>query len=643
MAKSKDSRIAKVLAAAQARLRGRSSPSPSSAGTFAAVATADAAAATSGSSSVSGPATRPRAPAEPRTHGPSPSKPATAAAAVVAAFQPSESAPSHKPASAATANPAVPQGSNHNNDQPSDDEGDDDDDDERRPLAGSIPPSSQTHAGAQYGALATTSGDDGNGSDVTDSLAPTDPFALLSDTISFIGMGSFQWKLFWLCGMGWVADNMWLQAIAAVLPQIQREFGLPDSLAGLGTTCAFMGMIVGSAGWGLLSDVIGRRPAFHWTLLIAGTCGTLAAFAPTYTLLCLAYAGMAFGVGGNLPVDGTLFLEFTPAEYQRLLTLLSVFWPVGQVIVSLVAWAVVPPFSCPSTGVCDTTKNYGWRILLLIMGLITLLMVVGRIALFRMYESPKYLLATGQREKAVKVLHKLAHMNGKVLQLVPEDFPLPDEIAAEQRQGGFQLDHLRALFAKDMRLTTSLVWAIWMLIALGYVMFNGFLTKFLMLHGGSQDRPPLSDSETYRNYAVISFFGVPGSLLATYMVETQLGRIWTMALSTLGTACALSLFTVFTSSVGQVVVSGIASLLQNIMYGVLYSYSPEVFRTEFRGTAVGIASALGRITGTIAPILTGVLMEHDLSLPMYVASVMLGLAFVCMVMLPIETRGRRAM
>ena len=35
-----------------------------------------------------------------------------------------------------------------------------------------------------------------------------DPLEVLSKQLSLIGMGSYQWKLFVLCGMGWVADNM---------------------------------------------------------------------------------------------------------------------------------------------------------------------------------------------------------------------------------------------------------------------------------------------------------------------------------------------------------------------------------------------------------------------------------------------------
>ena len=47
------------------------------------------------------------------------------------------------------------------------------------------------------------------------------------------------------------------------------------------------------------------------------------------------------GVGGNLPVDGALFLEFLPFASGNLLTMLSVWWPIGQLIASLSKWRYV--------------------------------------------------------------------------------------------------------------------------------------------------------------------------------------------------------------------------------------------------------------------------------------------------------------
>ena len=53
-----------------------------------------------------------------------------------------------------------------------------------------------------------------------------------------------------------------------------------------------------------------------------------------------------FGVGGNLPVDGALFLEFLPGSHQYLLTLLSLWWAVGQVVASLISWAFLAKWGC---------------------------------------------------------------------------------------------------------------------------------------------------------------------------------------------------------------------------------------------------------------------------------------------------------
>lgn len=48
------------------------------------------------------------------------------------------------------------------------------------------------------------------------------------------------------------------------------------------------------------------------------------------------------GAGGNLPVDGTMFLEFIPGNKQYLLTFLSIWWALGQVVASLVAVCLPP-------------------------------------------------------------------------------------------------------------------------------------------------------------------------------------------------------------------------------------------------------------------------------------------------------------
>lgn len=75
-------------------------------------------------------------------------------------------------------------------------------------------------------------------------------------------MGKFQRKLFYLCGAGWLIDNLWLQVAALSLPYIQTEFQLSSTYAGVATTSALIGMMFGALFWGWIADRYGKRLEF---------------------------------------------------------------------------------------------------------------------------------------------------------------------------------------------------------------------------------------------------------------------------------------------------------------------------------------------------------------------------------------------
>lgn len=72
----------------------------------------------------------------------------------------------------------------------------------------------------------------------------------LDRTIDEIGMGRYQKTLLILSGLGYLADNMWLQGIAIVLPRVQDEFHVEDRWIGLLSSSTFAGMMVGALAWG---------------------------------------------------------------------------------------------------------------------------------------------------------------------------------------------------------------------------------------------------------------------------------------------------------------------------------------------------------------------------------------------------------
>ncbi|KAG6995704.1 MFS siderochrome iron transporter 1 [Physcia stellaris] len=138
---------------------------------------------------------------------------------------------------------------------------------------------------------------------------------VINKAIQDIGMGPYQWKLFGLCGFGWLADNMWLQGVALTLPQLTAEFG-PSSTQVRYTTCAtFIGLCLGASFWGVASDVIGRRLAFNATLFIAGVFGLAVGGGNSWVGTCALYSCLGLGVGGNLYVIIKMFHSIIRCDF----------------------------------------------------------------------------------------------------------------------------------------------------------------------------------------------------------------------------------------------------------------------------------------------------------------------------------------
>lgn len=142
--------------------------------------------------------------------------------------------------------------------------------------------------------------------------------------------------------------------------------------------------------------------------------GLIAAGSPNFAAIGCFAALWSFGVGGNLPVDSAVFLEFLPGSHQYLLTILSVDWAVAQLVATLIAWPLLGNLTCEENQTsCLRSENMGWRYFVIVMGGISLIEFVIRFVAFTVYESPKYLMGKGRDADAVRVVHEVARRNGK--------------------------------------------------------------------------------------------------------------------------------------------------------------------------------------------------------------------------------------
>lgn len=295
------------------------------------------------------------------------------------------------------------------------------------------------------------------------------------------------------------------------------------------------------------------------------------------------------------------------------------------------------------------------------MGLLTSIFFLLRILLFRFHESPRFLVSVGKYEQAQEILQILAAKNGVQLPTLEiMDFSststhaCTSKIVSTDLEGNTQhhysqeqhqqhphphqfksvssysiINHLKPLFSGGLFKITILLWLIWILLAIGYNIFNGFLPKLLM-----ENSVELSYQDTYRNVFIITSCGVPGCIFSTFLAGSRTGKRNPMAISSLLAAGAMLVFTLIKSSDGQLIASCVASVFQNLFFSLLYAYTPEVYPPSVRGIGFGAASALNRLFGCLAPLIGGFMLNFELALPIQISAATIALATVFMFFLP---------
>jgi MFS family permease len=363
--------------------------------------------------------------------------------------------------------------------------------------------------------------------------------------------------------------------------------------------------------WGFGCDVFGRRHAFNATLGVTAVFGMIAACSPNFAAIGTFAALWSFGVGGNLPVDSAVFLEFLPGSHQYLLTILSVYWAVAQVIATLVAWPLLGNLTCQEGEVCTRHKNMGWRYFVIVMGGISLIEFAIRFGFFTIYESPKYVMGKGDDEAAVRIVHEVARRNGKTSNLSIEDLKAcetqfggtvqTDAAAALKRKlEKLNFTHVKALFAnRKLAFSTGTIMVVWGFIGLGYPLYNAFIPYIQATKGAKFGDG--STYITYRNSLIIASLGVPGALLGGALVEIpKFGRKGALSISTVLTGVFLYASTTALSSNALLGWQCAFNFFSNIMYAVLYAYTPEIFPTKDRGTGNALTATTNRVFGIMA-------------------------------------------
>ncbi|EOA02320.1 major facilitator superfamily permease [Herbaspirillum frisingense GSF30] len=420
------------------------------------------------------------------------------------------------------------------------------------------------------------------------------------------GVGKFQYRLFVIFGLVWLADAMQVLSIGFSAPTIAKTFGLTVPQALQSGTMFFVGMLLGAFVFGRLADRIGRRPVLMCAVVIDACFGVASAFAPDFTWLLVLRLLTGIGVGGTLPVDYTMMAEFLPsARRGRWLVMLESFWAIGTICLAVLALVAV------------SWGNDAWRVIFFVTGLPALVGVVLR---FYVPESPMYLNRSGKSDAARKVLERVAKVNGSSTPIPP----LQPEVVERKP--------MSALFSAALRRRSLSLYLAWGLISIAYYGVFVYLPVKLGSEGFGFMRGQIF-------LIFLALVQLPGYALSAYGVE-RWGRKPTLVGFLLLSAVGCMLYSL--GSDPKLVVGSTLLLSFSLLgtWAALYAFTPEVYPTDLRASGMGTAGAVARFGGLFAPAIIAPVMTSHFTLSLVMLSAFLVAGAVAILCVDVESRNR---
>ncbi|CAI9651156.1 Major facilitator superfamily (MFS) profile domain-containing protein [Caenorhabditis elegans] len=332
----------------------------------------------------------------------------------------------------------------------------------------------------------------------------------------------------------------------------------------------YVGQMAGSTTFGMLGDRIGRKKVFFLAIVIQITCAYLIAIAPYWWLYALARAGTGFSHPGIFVIAVVIGMELVGPKYRKLASVITgLFFALGQIFLGI-----------------EAIYFTNYQILHVV--------IASPALLFLSYwwlvpESARWLVSQKRYKEADEVLQKAASVNGTVL---PENWweQLDDSTTGGGGAPGAPTKKLTGadLFrTPELRKRTLVVFFLWPVISMVYY---GMAMKANVLGG-----------DIYVNFIFAAFVEIP-ALFIVYLLIDRIGRRLILAGGLfIAGACLLVNWLMGDNVQLWMAITQMAFTKGSItgVYAAIYTYSPELFPTVIRNTAMGFCSTIARV-GAIA-------------------------------------------
>ena len=352
-----------------------------------------------------------------------------------------------------------------------------------------------------------------------------------------------------VCFLVALFEGLDIQSMGVAAPRLASAFHLNPGQMGVVMSSSTVGLMIGAASGGWLSDRVGRKIVIVASMAALGLFSLATAYAPNFHLLIAARVLAGLGLGGAFPNLIALVSETTPPPHR--VTALGFMYcglPLGGACAAAVMAAGLP---------------WDWRGVFYVGGFGPLLLMIMLV---------KYLPSSHLTRNS------------------------PNRPDAETTQE----PSIYGLFGERTS-STLLLWTSYFFTLLAVYLLLNWLPSLLVEKGYSKTQASTCAIMLNVGAAIgsivlgrLSDRGHPKSILAA----TYAGMMTALYALTIAGGNALFLAAFFA---GFFIIGGQL---------VLYAIAPALYPDAFRGTGVGAAVAVGRIGSVAGPLLAGALLIH---------------------------------
>ena len=420
--------------------------------------------------------------------------------------------------------------------------------------------------------------------------------ARIVDTKPF---GAFQFGVLLLCLLSQMIDGFDNQASAFVAPALAGHWHVARGALGAVFSAGAFGTLVGALAIGPLGDLIGRKTLIVVSLVLAALLMAATGLVTSVGQLTMIRFLTGLPLGALVPGTVVIANEWSSARSRTAtVTIMACGFALGAVLGGLLSSVLLPKFGWPSVFFAGSAGS----------------ILIAAAVMFGMPESLRYLSLRPIDKRQARIAAILRRFD-PTLDPATIDAGGPAAAAPIAASGG---NLVTGLFAQGRGPMTLVLWATYFM----NMLVLNFMTFWLptLLAGAG-----LTPAAAVRTSTLFQLGGIAGVVLMG-TIAVRVGSLRIIMAALLLSAAAVALVGSLGGDGRNAAIAAAGFCIIGIQAS-LAALAATLYPTAIRSTGASWAMGIGRIGSTIGPLVGGLLIGRNWSLPQMFASI--GLIAVC--------------